>query len=346
MRYTTLGTTGLTVSRLCLGCMSYGSPDWRPWVLDEERARPFFRQALESGINFFDTADMYSLGVSEEVVGRALKEYARLDEVVIATKVFFPMGEGPNRRGLSRKHVVQACEASLRRLGVEAIDLYQIHRFDRETPIEETLSALDLLVRQGKVRYIGASSGYAYQLAQALAASDRNGWARFVSMQNHYNLIYREEEREMLPLCRAEGVGAIPWSPLARGLLARGRSGAGDTPRSSSDGFAAHLYDSPNDDAILEELRNVADAREASCAEVAIAWILSRPGVVAPIIGATRKEHLECAVRALDLDLTAEECEALESPYRPHAVRGIEFQAPPPQSLAIPTVAARPRTRA
>ena len=221
MQFTRLGSTGLKVSRLCLGCMSYGSPSWRPWVLDEKAALPFFRRALEAGINFFDTADMYSLGVSEEVTGRALRELARLDEVVIATKVFFPMGDGPNLRGLGRKHVVQGCEASLKRLGVDTIDLYQLHRFDPTTPIEETLEALDLLVRQGKVRYLGASSAWAWQLARALGASERHGWPRFVSMQNHYNLIYREEEREMLPLCAAEGLGVIPWSPLARGRLAR-----------------------------------------------------------------------------------------------------------------------------
>ena len=238
MQYTQLGGTGLTVSRICLGCMSYGSSRWRPWVLDEEESRPFFRRAVEAGINFFDTADMYSLGVSEEVTGRALREYARMDEVVLASKVYWPMGEGPNLSGLSRKHVVQACEASLRRLGVETIDLYQIHRFDARTPIEETLSALDQLVRQGKVRYIGASSGYAWQMARALSASERNGWARFVSMQNHYNLVYREEEREMIPLSLAEGVGIIPWSPLARGLLARGSQAVGDrdaTTRAGTD---------------------------------------------------------------------------------------------------------------
>src|SRR5271165_4983080 len=220
MKFTYLGRTGVTVSRLCLGCMSYGSPAWRSWVLDEAASRPFFRRAVEAGINFFDTADMYSLGASEEVTGRALRELARLEECVVATKVFNPMADGPHMGGLSRKHIVQGCEASLRRLGMETIDLYQVHRFDPNTPIEEMLSALYLLVRQGKVRYIGASSTAAWRFAQSLSVSERHGWARFASMQNHYNLIYREEEREMLPLCQAEGVAVIPWSPLARGLLA------------------------------------------------------------------------------------------------------------------------------
>ena len=223
MQYTTLGSTGLTVSRICLGCMSYGSPQWRHWVLDEAAAQPFFKFALDSGINFFDTADMYSLGVSEEITGRALRSMAKLDEIVIATKVFWPMNDRPNMGGLSRKHIVQACEASLSRLGIDTIDLYQIHRFDPSTPIDETLAALDQLVHQGKVRYIGASSGYAWQLMRALSISERNGWAKFVSMQNHYNLVYREEEREMIPLCHDQGIGVIPWSPLARGVVTRPR---------------------------------------------------------------------------------------------------------------------------
>jgi aryl-alcohol dehydrogenase-like predicted oxidoreductase len=315
MQYTQLGATGLTVSRICLGCMSYGSSHWRPWVLDEEESRPFFRRAVEAGINFFDTADMYSLGVSEEVTGRALREYARMDEVVLASKVYWPMGEGPNRAGLSRKHVVQACEASLRRLGVETIDLYQIHRFDADTPIEETLSALDQLVGQGKVRYIGASSGYAWQLARALSASERNGWARFVSMQNHYNLVYREEEREMIPLCLAEGLGVIPWSPLARGLLARGAAALADP-------YAGQLYDSPSDRDVVEANQRVAEARGVSPAEVALAWLLGRPGVAAPIVGATKPHHLDAAIRSLDLELTDEERASLEAPYQPHAVKG------------------------
>ncbi|MDB4951094.1 MAG: L-fuco-beta-pyranose dehydrogenase [Gemmatimonadetes bacterium] len=325
MKYTQLGGTGLSVSRICLGCMSYGTPEWRPWVLDEAAARPFFRRAVEAGINFFDTADMYSRGVSEEVTGRALREYARMDEVVLATKVFFPVREGPNGSGLSRKHIVQACEDSLRRLGVDAIDLYQIHRFDPATPIDETLAALDHLVRQGKVRYLGASSGYAWQLAMALSASERSGWARFVSMQNHYNLLYREEEREMIPLCRAQGLGVIPWSPLARGALARGADAFGKldaTVRAGNDDFAGRLYDAPGDADVVRVLQTVADARGAAPAEVALAWLLAKPGVTAPIVGATREHHLETAIRAVELELTAEEMAALEAPYQPHAVRG------------------------
>jgi aryl-alcohol dehydrogenase-like predicted oxidoreductase len=266
---------------------------------------------------------MYSLGASEEVTGRAQREYARRDEIVLATKVFFPMGDGPNMGGLSRKHVLQACEASLRRLGVETIDLYQIHRFDPDTPIEETLEALDLLVRQGKVRYIGASSGFAWQLAQALGVSERRSWARFVSMQNHYNLLYREEEREMIPLCAAAGLGVIPWSPLARGLLARAQPATGDTVRAGSDAFTGRLYDDPNDAVVLEALRQVSQARGASPAEIALAWLLGNPSVTAPIVGATRLEHFDAAVRAVEIDLTAAEREALEAPYRPRPVRGM-----------------------
>jgi aryl-alcohol dehydrogenase-like predicted oxidoreductase len=325
MQTTPLGATGVTVSRICLGCMSYGSSAWRPWMLDEPDAQPFFRRAIEAGINFFDTADMYSLGVSEEVTGRALREYGRLDEIVLATKVFWPMREGPNMSGLSRKHVVQACEASLRRLGVETIDLYQIHRFDAATPIDETLAALDHLVHAGKVRYIGASSGWAWQMAQALSASERNGWARFVSMQNHYNLVYREEEREMIPLCRAEGVAVIPWSPLARGLLAGGRSSVDDrtsTTRAATDEYGRTLYGDPSDWAVVEAVRAVAAERGVTPAEVALAWLLSKPGVTAPIVGATRLAHLDAAIRAVDLALSDEEVARLEAPYRPHAVVG------------------------
>ncbi|HEY2825533.1 MAG TPA: aldo/keto reductase [Gemmatimonadales bacterium] len=327
MRYTTLGHTGLTVSRLCLGCMSYGSSKWRAWVLDEDQARPFFRQAIEAGINFFDTANMYSLGASEEVTGRALKALGRRDELVIATKVFFPMSDGPNMSGLSRKHILQQCDASLKRLGVETIDLYQIHRFDPVVPIEETLAALDQLVRQGKVRYLGASSGFAWQMAQALSASERNGWARFVSMQNHYNLIYREEEREMIPLCASEGLGIIPWSPQARGLLARPRpkKGLGDTARADGDTYSKALYDSPGDWDVVDAVETVATARGVSMSEVALAWLLGQPAVTAPIVGATKAGHLESAIKSLDLTLTDEECRTLETPYRPHAVKGIEF---------------------
>jgi aryl-alcohol dehydrogenase-like predicted oxidoreductase len=327
MQFTTLGHTGLTVSRLCLGCMSYGASKWRPWVLDEAEARPFFRQAVEAGINFFDTADMYSLGASEEVTGRALRDFTVRDETVVATKVYNAMGSGPNMRGLGRKHVVQGCEASLKRLGVETIDLYQIHRFDPAVPIEETLRALDDLVRAGKVRYVGASSGMAWRFAQALSASERHGWARFVSMQNHYNLLYREEEREMLPLCVEAGIGVIPWSPLARGTLARPRPAesrvdAGGTTRAETDEFAKSLYDQPGDWEVVEAVERVAKARGTGMAEVALAWLLGRPAVVAPIVGATKAHHLEAAVRALDLHLDAEERAALEAPYRPHPVRG------------------------
>jgi aryl-alcohol dehydrogenase-like predicted oxidoreductase len=326
MDYVNLGHTGLKVSRICLGCMSYGSSKWRPWVLDEEASQPFFRRAVEAGINFFDTADMYSLGVSEEVTGRALRKYARMEEIVLATKVFNPMSDKPNMGGLSRKHVVQGCEASLKRLGVETIDLYQIHRMDPNTPIEETLAALDLLVRQGKVRYIGASSSAAWKFAQALSLSERHGWARFVSMQNHYNLVYREEEREMLPLCEAEGIGVIPWSPLARGLLAGTRKSLDDkqtTTRAGSDAFAATLYDNPHDWDVVEAVKKVASARGNTPAEVSLAWLLSKPAVVAPIIGATKLEHLEAALRSVDVKLSPEEVKALEAPYQPHAVRGI-----------------------
>jgi len=327
MEIVRLGATGLQVSRLALGCMSYGDPGWRPWVLDEEAARPFFRAAVEGGINFFDTADMYSLGASETVTGRMLKEFARREEAVIATKVNFPMGPGPNRGGLSRKHVLEACEASLKRLGIEAIDLYQIHRFDAVVPIEETLEALNDLVRSGKVRYIGASSGSAWRMAKALSASERRGWARFISMQNHYNLLYREEEREMIPLCLHEGVGLIPWSPLARGVLTRPRPAgndarAGGTARAGSDAFTPTLYDAPEDWDVVDAVERVARARGVSMAEIGLAWLLGRPGVVAPIVGATKLSHLEAAIRATSLALTSEERGALEAPYRPHAVKG------------------------
>jgi aryl-alcohol dehydrogenase-like predicted oxidoreductase len=303
--------------------MTYGDPAWRPWTLGESDAKPFFRKALDLGINFFDTADMYSLGQSEVVTGRALREMANLEEIVLATKVHFPMSDKPNMGGLSRKHIVQGCEASLKRLGVETIDLYQIHRFRSDVPIEETLAALEQLVHQGKVRYIGASSGYAWQMAQALSTSEKNGWARFVSMQNHYNLLYREEEREMIPLCVKEGIGCIPWSPLARGRLARaaGTPAAG-TVRADTDGYTKELYDPALDDGVLAAVRKVSEAVNAPAADVALAWLLSKPGVVAPIIGASRIEHLETAVRALDVKLTQEQIAELEAPYRPHPVRG------------------------
>jgi aryl-alcohol dehydrogenase-like predicted oxidoreductase len=305
--------------------MSYGDPAWRTWVLDEAASRPFFQRAVEAGINFFDTADMYSLGMSEEVTGKWLKEFANLEECVVATKVFNPMSEGPNMSGLSRKHIVQGCEASLRRLGMETIDLYQIHRFDPNTPIDEMMSALDLLVRQGKVRYIGASSMAAWKFAMCLSMSEREGWARFVSMQNHYNLLYREEEREMMPLCESENIAVIPWSPLARGLLSGTRKTPMDsssTVRAETDDFARKLYDQPSDQDVIDATARVAKARGVSSARVALAWLLSKPAVTAPIIGATKIQHLDDAVAALDLELSAEEINHLEAPYRPHPVRG------------------------
>ncbi len=325
MEYTRLGTSGLQVSRITLGCMSYGSPEWRPWILDSEASRPFFEKAVELGINVFDTADMYSAGVGEEVAGRWLKEFADLDEVVIATKVYFPHTDGPNRGGLSRKHIQQAAEASLRRLGVDTIDLYQIHRLDRDTPIEETLSALDQLVRDGKVRYIGASSMYAYELMRALSVSERHGWAKFVSMQNHYNLIYREEEREMLPLCAEEGLGVMPWSPLARGMLAGTRTRLGDdsTARSATDELDQIWYGDPSDWDVVEAVRSVAEDRGVKPAQIAIAWLLANPAVTSPIVGATKLEHLDDAAAAVGIRLSDAELETLEAPYRPHGVKGI-----------------------
>ena len=324
MDYVRLGSTGLKVSRLCLGCMTYGTSKWRPWVLDEEASRPFIKRALEHGINFFDTANMYSLGVSEEVVGRALKDYAKRHEVVIATKVYNKMGEGPNDRGLSRKHIFDAVDASLRRLQVDHVDLYQTHRWDHETPIEETMEALNDVVRAGKARYIGASSMYAWQFAKALQTSERNGWARFVSMQNHYNLVYREEEREMIPLCRDQGVGLIPWSPLARGFLAgnRTREKSGSTVRARTDDFAQQLYYQPDDFTVAERVQEVAREHNRKPTQIALAWLLSRPGMTAPIIGASKMEHLDDAVAALQVKLSADDIKRLEEPYRPHPILG------------------------
>jgi len=328
MRYTTLGRTGVQVSRICLGCMSYGSSQWRPWVLEAEDSAPFFRRAVEAGINFFDTADMYSMGASEEVTGRWLREYAARDEIVVATKVFFPMNDRPNMGGLSRKHIQQACEDSLRRLGLDTIDLYQIHRLDPKTPLDEMLAALDQLVTQGKVRYIGASSMHAWEFQRTLSVSERNGWARFASMQNHYNLVYREEEREMLPLCELEEIGVIPWSPLARGMLAGTRTKLGDqsTTRSESDGLDQILYDQPSDWDVVEAVKKVAEQRGEAPARVALAWLLSKPAVAAPIVGATKLRHLEDALAAVEIDLAEDEIAALEEPYRPHPVKGM---APP-----------------
>ncbi len=315
MEYRFLGKTGLKVSELCLGALTFGRE------ADEPDSRAMMDRFVEAGGNFIDTADVYGAGESEAVVGRWIKDRVR-DDLVIATKVRYPMrGDAPNMGGLSRKHVIQGCEASLQRLGLETIDLYQLHRFDPGTPIEETLEALDLLVKQGKVRYLGASSTFAWRLMKALAHSDARGLARFVSMQDHYNLVYREEEREMIPLCREEGIGVIPWSPLARGRLARPAGAA--TPRMFGDaGMADQLYDHPSDESVIEANRRVATARGVSPAETALAWLLSRPGVTAPIIGATKLEHLETAAKAVDLELTAEEIRTMEAPYQPHAVRG------------------------
>ena len=320
MEYTNLGSAGLKVSRICLGCMTYGSKKWRPWMMEEAEGRPFIQQALKLGINFFDTADMYSVGVSEEILGRALKDFGPpRDQLVIATKVFWPMGDGPNQKGLSRKHIMEAIDASLRRLGTDYVDLYQIHRFDYETPIEETMAALHDVVRAGKARYIGASSMFAWQFAKMLHAADRLGLTRFVTMQNHYNLIYREEEREMNPLCHEEGVGLLPWSPLARGLLAGSRKAG--TQRSKQDDYAHKLYNQA-DDRVVDCVEKVAKARGVPAAQVALAWLLGRPGVTAPIVGATKPHHLEDAVAALSLKLTAKEVEELESVYVPHPVLG------------------------
>ena len=322
MQYVNLGRTGLKVSRICLGMMSYGTSKWRPWVMDEEPSRPFIQRALELGINFFDTADMYSLGASEEVVGRAMQDFAKRDDVVIATKVFFPMSDDPNDRGLSRKHIMAAIDNSLRRLGTDYVDLYQIHRWDPHTPIEETLRALDDIVRAGKVRYIGASSMMSWQFAKALHKSDSLGLARFVSMQNHYNLIYREEEREMFPLCIEEGIGVIPWSPLARGFLAGNRRSTqdGDTRRAKTDTFAHQLYYAPADFVVADQVGTVAREHGVSSAQVALAWMLRKPGVTAPIIGATKMPQLEEAVAAVDIRLSDDETTRLEEPYLPHRV--------------------------
>ncbi|MFG1674054.1 aldo/keto reductase [Micromonospora sp. NPDC049282] len=324
MDYVTFGSTGLEVSRLCLGCMSYGEPGrgTHPWSLPEDAARPFIKQALELGVNFFDTANVYSDGTSEEIVGRALKDFADREDVVIATKVHGRMGPGPNRGGLSRKHIMSEIDASLRRLGTDYVDLYQIHRLDPATPIEETLEALHDLVRAGKVRYLGASSMYAWQFAKALWAAERHGWTRFVSMQNHYNLLYREEEREMLPLCLDEGIAVIPWSPLARGLLTRDPGER--TTRTETDEFGRKLYarTEEHDRAVVDAVGRVAEQRGVPRAQVALAWVARNPAVTAPIVGATKPHHLTDAVAALKLELTDAEVAELEAPYVPHPVSG------------------------
>jgi len=324
MKFANLGKSGLKISRICLGTMTYGTPKWRPWVLTEDESLPFLRRAVELGITFFDTADMYSLGVSEQIVGRAIKEYSRRDEVVIATKVYFPMSDAPNDRGLSRKHIMEAIDASLRRLQMDYVDLYQIHRLDSETPIEETLQALHDVVRSGKARYIGASSMSSWQFAKTLYLADRHNWTRFISMQNHYNLIYREEEREMLPLCREEGIGVIPWSPLARGFLAgnRRKEDWGDTKRAKSDDYSHQLYYDDSDFQVAERVVEVARKRGVVPTQIALAWLLQKPSVAAPIIGASKMHHLEDAITALEITLDDSERAYLEELYRPHKILG------------------------
>jgi aryl-alcohol dehydrogenase (NADP+) len=322
MDYVRLGKTGLKVSRICLGCMTYGSPKWRPWVLDEAQSLPFFKQAIEAGINFFDTADIYSLGDSERVTGKALKQFAKRHEVVIATKVHGPTGPDPNSKGLSRKHILDAIDGSLTRLGVDYVDLYQIHRFDHETPVEETLEALNDVVRAGKARYIGASSMFAWQFMKMLAVSRANGWSPFVSMQPQYNLVYREEAREMLPLCLDQGVGVIPWSPLARGFLAGGRKkpGEGETERARTDEFSPRLYYTEADHKVVDALTTIAKGRGVSNMQLALAWVLRHPAVTSPIIGTSKPEHLTDAVASLSLKLTEQEVKALEAYYQPKPV--------------------------
>jgi len=324
MKYVRLGKTGLTVSRICLGCMTYGSNKWRDWVLSEEDARPFIKKALEAGINFFDTADVYSAGESEAVLGRALKDYAKREEVVIATKVYSPMGQKPNRMGLSRKYIMHAVDDSLRRLGTDYIDLYQIHRWDSQTPIEETLEALHDVVKAGKARYIGASSMYAWQFSKALYLADMHGWSRFVSMQNHYNLVYREEEREMIPLCRDQGIGIIPWSPLARGFLAgnRNRESKGETTRSKSDEFAHNMYYQDSDFTTVDRVVELAGRHGVRPTQIALAWLLHKKDVTAPIIGASKLHYLDEAVAAIDIKLSAEDVRFLEELYQPHRILG------------------------
>jgi aryl-alcohol dehydrogenase (NADP+) len=304
--------------------MTYGTPEWREWVLDEDTSRPYIRRALEHGITFFDTADMYSRGVSEEVLGRALRDFAHRDQVVIASKVFYMMGDGPNDKGLSRLHIMHSIDNSLRRLGTDYLDLYQIHRWDPETPIEETLEALHDVVKAGKARYIGASSMYAWQFAKSLYLADLHGWTRFVSMQNHYNLVYREEEREMIPLCRDQGIGIIPWSPLARGFLAgnRSRQEWGETVRAKTDDFAHVLYYQDSDFTVADRVAELAKEHGVAPAQIALAWMLHKPAVTAPIIGASKMYQLEDAIAALEIKLSEAEIAVLEEPYRPHPVLG------------------------
>ncbi len=319
MKYRKLGSTGLDVSAICLGCMSYGVPDrgTHLWTLDEEQSRPHIRRAIEAGINFFDTANVYSDGTSEEIVGRALADFARRDEIVVATKVHGRMHAGPNGQGLSRKTIMNQIDQSLRRLGMDHVDLYQIHRWDRSTPIEETMEALHDVVRAGKALHIGASSMWAWQFAKAQHVAERNGWTPFVSMQDHYNLVYREEEREMLPLCLDQGVGVIPWSPLARGLLTRDSASS----RSETDEFGKTLYGTA-DSGVISAVAEIAAERELPRAQIALAWVSKHPAVTAPIVGATKPHHLDDAIASLDVELTADEIRRLEAPYTPQPVSG------------------------
>ena len=325
MQYINLGKTGMKVSRLCLGMMSYGSKTWRDWILDEEQAKPFVERALEAGINFFDTADVYSLGESERVTGNLLRHFGvKRENVIVATKVNGQMSDDVNDKGLSRKHILDSIDRSLQRLQMDYVDLYQIHRWDYETPIEETLEALNDIVRAGKARYIGASSMFAWQFAKALHTSEKHGWTRFVSMQNHYNLAYREEEREMIPLCMDQGIGLIPWSPMARGFFAgnRKRGGGGETTRAQSDPFANGLYFRDEDFVVADCTAEVAKERSVTASQIALAWVLHKPFVHSPIIGATRMDHLDQSIAALDIQLTDEEIKRLEEPYKPHPILG------------------------
>ncbi|MBN2115216.1 MAG: aldo/keto reductase [Anaerolineales bacterium] len=325
MKYVNLGKTGMKVSRLCLGMMSYGSKQWREWLLEEQEAKPFVKRALEAGINFFDTADVYSTGESERITGRLLRESGvKRENIIVATKVHGQMSDDINDRGLSRKHILDSIDKSLQRLGMDYVDLYQIHRWDYETPIEETMEALNDVVRAGKARYIGASSMFAWQFLEALHVSETHGWTKFVSMQNHYNLVYREEEREMIPLCIDQGIGLIPWSPLARGFFAgnRKRGGGGETVRANSDPFGNSLYFRDEDFIVAERVTELAQKRGVSGSQIALAWILSKPYITAPIIGATKMDHLDQAIAALDIKLSEDEIRRLEEAYKPHPVLG------------------------
>jgi len=325
MQYVNLGNTGLKISRLCLGMMTYGSKKWRQWILEEEEAKPFVGRALDAGINFFDTADIYSVGESERVTGDLLKHFGvKRENVVVATKVFQTMSDDPNDRGLSRKHILDSIDKSLKRLQMDYVDLYQIHRWDYGTPIEETMEALHDVVKAGKARYIGASSMYAWQFAKALHTSEKHGWTRFVSMQDHYNLVYREEEREMIPLCLDEGIGLIPWSPMARGFFAGNRKpgGGGETVRAQGDAFADELYFRDEDFKVAERVQEVAKARGVTGPQIALAWLLNKPHISAPIIGASKMDHLNQAIAALEIKLSDEEVKRLEESYQPHPILG------------------------